>query len=81
MSVLSVSPICSGTFRENFTQEKTKIMGDLLEFQKLRVDALNDELSKVRKEVGELELYLMEVTDDDCPDDYKRVIRSLIKQK
>lgn len=42
-------------------------MRDLVEFQRNRIDALS-------KRVSELEQYVIELTDKDCPDDYKKIV-------
>jgi len=46
-------------------------MKDLVEYQNNRILALQKELEKYR-------LYLLEVTDKKCPNDYRRVIRTEI---
>jgi hypothetical protein len=43
-------------------------MNELVEFQRLRIIALYN-----RKII--LEQYILELTDKDCPEDYKRIIR------
>lgn len=50
-------------------------MKDLVEFQRNRIDALS-------KRVSELEQYVIEVCDKDCPDDYRKVVlKELLNSK
>ena len=46
-------------------------MKDLVDFQFRSIEALH-------KRVKELEMYVLELSDKDCPEDYKRVVRSEI---
>ena len=46
-------------------------MNELVEFQRLRIIALYDRLT-------ELEQYILELTDKDCPEEYKRIVRKEI---
>jgi hypothetical protein len=46
-------------------------MNELVEFQRLRIIALYDR-------VTELEQYVLELTDKDCPKEYKRIVRNEI---
>ena len=46
-------------------------MNELVEFQRLRIIALYDR-------VTELEQYILELTDKDCPKEYKNVVRKEI---
>ncbi len=43
-------------------------MNELVEFQRLRIIALYDR-------VTELEQYVLELTDKDCPKEYKKAVR------
>ena len=40
-----------------------------------------DDLQKLKDRVNELEIYLEDLLDDECPSDYKRVLRSIINKQ
>lgn len=46
-------------------------MKDVIDFQHDRIIALD-------KRVRELERYVLELCDDECPNDYKRIVKSEI---
>jgi hypothetical protein len=49
-------------------------MKELVDFQFRRIEALD-------KRVKELERYVLELSDEDCPEDYRRIVRSEILNK
>jgi hypothetical protein len=51
-------------------------MKELLEFNNHRIKALVNELSKTDKRILELETFIFELCDRDCPEAYKQVIRT-----
>lgn len=51
-------------------------MKELLEFNNHRIEALVNELSKTDKRILELETFIFELCDRDCPEAYKQVIRT-----
>jgi hypothetical protein len=51
-------------------------MKHLLEFNNYRIEALVKELSKSDKRILELETFIFELCDRDCPEAYKQVIRT-----
>ena len=53
-------------------------MKHLLEFNNYRIESLVDELSKKTKRILELETYIFELCDEDCPEAYKDVVKSEI---
>lgn len=53
-------------------------MNELIEFQRLRILALMNEVDRLKKVEQQLKEYILEVCDKDCPNDYKRVIRKEI---
>lgn len=53
-------------------------MKDLIEFQRIRILALMNELEKLRKENQSLSEYVLELCDNECPNDYKRVLKKEI---
>jgi hypothetical protein len=50
-------------------------MQDLIEFQRLRILALMNEVDRLKKSEQQLNEYILELCDVDCPNDYKRIIR------
>tara|TARA_R100001198_G_scaffold52465_1_gene29383 strand:+ start:25 stop:210 length:186 start_codon:yes stop_codon:yes gene_type:complete len=51
-------------------------MKELLEFNNHRIEALVNELSKTDNRILELETFIFELCDRDCPEAYKQVIRT-----
>lgn len=50
-------------------------MNDLVDFKNAQIDSLH-------KRILLLETWLLEVTSQDCPDDYRRIVRNeLLKSK
>jgi hypothetical protein len=50
-------------------------MQDLIEFQRLRILALMNEVDRLKKSEQQLNEYILELCDVDCPREYKRVIK------
>jgi hypothetical protein len=50
-------------------------MQDLIEFQRLRILALMNEVDRLKKSEQQLSEYILELCDVDCPREYKRVIK------
>ena len=53
-------------------------MKDLIEFQRVRIDFLVHKLKEAEERTIELEDYIMDLCDEDCPSDYKTVVKSEI---
>jgi len=51
-------------------------MKHLLEFNNYRIEALLKELNKSNKRILELETFIFELCDKDCPEAYKQVIKT-----
>ena len=51
-------------------------MEELLRFKNLRIEALVKELSKSDKRILDLETFIFELCDKDCPKAYKQVVIS-----
>ena len=51
-------------------------MKELLEFNNHRIEALVKKLCKSDKRILELETFIFELCDRDCPEAYKQVIRT-----
>jgi hypothetical protein len=49
-------------------------MEELLRFKNLRIEALVKELSKSDKRILDLETFIFELCDKDCPKAYKQVV-------
>lgn len=49
-------------------------MKHLLEFNNYRIEALLNELNKSTKRISELETFIFELCDKDCPKAYKQVV-------
>lgn len=57
---------------------KIKTMHELLTFKQARIDALLSEQASLKQRISELETYLFELCDPNCPEEYKRVVLSEI---
>jgi uncharacterized protein YutD len=53
-------------------------MYDLMSYLQARVEALLNEINKKDKKIQELETYIFELCDRDCPDEYKHVIKNVV---
>jgi len=53
-------------------------MKDLIEFQRVRIEFLVNKLKEAEERTIELEDYIMDLCDEDCPNDYKTVVKSEI---
>ena len=51
-----------------------RIMKDLVEFKNAQIGALQQELAKSRERNIQLETWVFELCDRDCPAEYKEVI-------
>ncbi len=49
-------------------------MKHLLEFNNYRIEALVNELNKSNKRILELETFIFELCDKDCPESYKKIV-------
>ena len=53
-------------------------MKDLIEFQRIRILSLMNEVDRLKRVEQELNLYILELCDSDCPTEYKRVVKKEI---
>ena len=53
-------------------------MYDLLTFKEMRISAMSDAMNKKDKRISELETYVFELCDKDCPEDYKLVVKNQV---
>tara|TARA_R110000764_G_scaffold239428_1_gene338857 strand:- start:3132 stop:3305 length:174 start_codon:yes stop_codon:yes gene_type:complete len=51
-------------------------MNDLVDFKNQQITALRNNNAELEAKVGILETYIFELTDDKCPSDYKKVVRT-----
>jgi len=51
-------------------------MKDLIDFKNAQIDALTTSINEKEKRISILETWIFELTDDKCPNDYKKVIRN-----
>ena len=51
------------------------MVADLATFKQLRIEALTTELKKKEDRIAQLETFIFELCDKDCPEDYKRVVK------
>lgn len=58
--------------------QKNINMYDLVSYLNFRIEALENANLELRNKEVELTTYLFEILEKDCPEDYKRVIRSEI---
>ena len=50
-------------------------MYNLMSFKEARIDALLRELAKKNQRIQQLETYIFELCDKDCPTEYKHVVQ------
>jgi uncharacterized protein YutD len=51
-------------------------MEELLRFKDCRIEALVNELNKSNQRISELETFIFELCDKDCPEAYKQVVKT-----
>ena len=56
-------------------------MNDLITYLNLQIKALQKENLRLEEENLELKTYIFDLTDKDCPEDYKRVVKSELFNK
>ena len=49
-----------------------------MSYLQARVQALLNEINKKDQKIQELETYIFELCDKDCPDEYKHVIKTVV---
>ena len=50
-------------------------MHNLMSFKEARIEALLNELNKKNQRIHQLETYIFELCDKDCPNEYKHVVQ------
>jgi len=50
-------------------------MHNLMSFKEARIEALLNELNKKNQRIQQLETYIFELCDSECPNEYKHVVQ------
>jgi len=50
-------------------------MKDLIDYKNMQIDALQKELFKSTQKISNLETFIFEICDKDCPSSYKDIIK------
>ena len=53
-------------------------MKDLYNFKNMQIEALQNELATAKKQIHNLETFIFELCDKDCPEAYKDVVKKHI---
>ena len=51
-------------------------MKDLIDFKNAQITALQKRLFELETKVGNYETYIFELTDRDCPTEYKQIVKN-----
>ena len=50
-------------------------MKDLVDYKNYRIDALQKKVFELERKTSTLETYIFELTDKDCPEEYKNIVK------
>ena len=50
-------------------------MKDLIDFKNMQIDALQKELFKATQKINNLETFVFEICDKDCPSSYRDIVK------
>jgi uncharacterized protein YutD len=50
-------------------------MKDLIDYKNMQIDALQKELFKATQKISDLETFIFELCDKDCPNAYKDIVK------
>lgn len=50
-------------------------MKDLLDYNRFRLEAMQEQICKLQSHIATLETYVFELADTDCPEAYKTIIK------
>jgi hypothetical protein len=53
-------------------------MKDLLDYNRFRMEAMQEQICKLEHHISVLETYVFELADLDCPDEYKTIVKKEI---
>jgi len=51
-------------------------MKDLLDYKNNRIEAMQTDIYKKQQRIDILETYIFELTDESCPQEYKRIVKN-----
>jgi len=51
-------------------------MKDLLDYKNNRIEAMQTDIYKKQQRIDVLETYIFELTDESCPQEYKRIVKN-----
>lgn len=51
-------------------------MKDLLDYKNNRIEAMQTDIYKKQQRIDILETYIFELTDPNCPQEYKRIVKN-----
>jgi hypothetical protein len=51
-------------------------MKDLLDFKNNRIEAMQTDIYKKQQRIDILETYIFELTDESCPQEYKKIVKN-----
>jgi hypothetical protein len=53
-------------------------MKDLLDYNRFRLEAMQEQICKLESHIQTLETYIFELADENCPEEYKRIVKQEI---
>ncbi len=53
-------------------------MKDLLDYNRFRMEAMQEQICKLEHHIQVLETYIFELADLECPDEYKTIVKKEI---
>ena len=59
-----------------FTHKNKNMSHDLLSYKEARIEALLKEINRLELENEKLTTYVFELCDKDCPDEYKKIVKT-----
>tara|TARA_R110000796_G_scaffold168212_1_gene285109 strand:+ start:133 stop:339 length:207 start_codon:yes stop_codon:yes gene_type:complete len=57
------------------TNKANTTIQDLYSFKNMQIEALQNELFKAKKKITNLETFIFELCDKDCPNAYKDIVK------
>ena len=51
-------------------------MKDLLDYKNNRIEAMQTDIYKKQQRIDVLETYIFELTDESCPQEYKKIVKN-----
>lgn len=53
-------------------------MKDLIDYQRFRLEALQKHICELEKQLSEVKTYVFELCENDCPEEYRTIIKQQI---